>query len=64
MKKTPKYKKGDKVYADLLGRGVIKDSYWVKKEFLYHIKQGGFLLGNIPESWVYPLQSKHTHQSQ
>ena len=30
----------------------IVDSYKVKKEFLYHIQQGEFLLGNVPESWI------------
>lgn len=53
--KTPKFKKGQKVIADTLGKGIIVDaykSYTGKGEWLYHIKQGIALLGNVPESWI------------
>ena len=57
MGKISKYKKGQKVYVDTLGKGIIKDSYKVKNEFLYHIEQGDFLLGNVPESWITNLNN-------
>lgn len=49
-----KFKKGDKVFADILGNGVILDSYFGLGggERLYHIEQGENTLGNVPESWI------------
>ena len=56
----PKFKKGDRVYAETLGAGTISDSYRAASkpygEWLYHIKQKGFLLGNVPESYIHLLQ--------
>lgn len=59
--KPAKFKHGERVFADTLGKGVVLDSYFAetgKKERLYHIKQDGFTLGNIPESWIVAITER------
>lgn len=59
--KEPKFKKGDIVFADTLGKGIVTDSYHPinpKKEYYYHIKQGVALLGNVPENWIVKIKRK------
>jgi len=53
IKQKPRFKKGQKVVAETLGRGVIVDSYLVKNKYLYHIQQGELLLGNVPEGYIF-----------
>jgi len=59
MKKQPKFKKGDKVSVENMGKGIIYDSYLVKNKFLYHIEQDDYyMMGNIPESFIAKIKEE------
>lgn len=58
----PKFKKGQVVFVDTMGKGIVMDSYTAYHDagvWLYHIKQGEYTLGNIPEYYItLPTTSK------